>query len=136
MKSKDGTTHSSECRDEIIREQGDPEEMVSSGKAMKCLIVRDHESKAVFGHPVAQKGDDDAGYAVSRVVEDVKWLGYNRLILKSDNEPSILSLVSTALKMIRIDGMVDQVGEEHPHKYESQSNGATEVAVRELRGAV
>ena len=36
--------------------------------------------------------------------------------------------------MIRVHGELDQVSEEHPHKYESQSNGATEVAVRELRG--
>ena len=108
--------------------------MVDGGKALECFIVRDRESKAVFGHLVPVKGVDADGYSTARGVEGVKWLGYTKLLLKSDNEPSILNLASTALRVLRVDANIDLVSEELPHRYESQSNGATGVAVRELRG--
>lgn len=101
---------------------------------MVCLIVRDQKSKATFGHPVPQKGIDAEGYSVQRVVGNVKWLVYTNVTLKSDNEPSILKLVSTALGMLRVQAEIEKISEEHSHRYGSQTNGATEVAVRELGG--
>ena len=58
--------------------------------AIKVLIIRDSRSKSVFAHVVPSKGVDEGGFAVSMLVEDVKWLGYSRVTLKSDNEPAIV----------------------------------------------
>ena len=67
-------------------------EFESAGEsAIKVLVVRDDKSKAVFGHVVPQKGVDEKGFSVSALVEDIRWLGYTKLILKSDNEPSIVN---------------------------------------------
>ena len=103
----DGSVHS---RDEW--EKSDEREV--DGKTMlKVLVVRDMRSKAVFAHAVETKGDDEAGFAVRCVVDDVAYLGYSRVILKSDNEPAIVHLLREALKRLRVEGL-DQVGEEHP----------------------
>ena len=67
--------------------------MVEQNKILKCLIVVDYQSKAVFATVVARKGHDEHEYAVSFIMEAVKWLGYTSLILKSDNEPAMLHLV-------------------------------------------
>ena len=100
--------------------------------AVKLLIVRDDKSKAIFGHVVPRKGMDEKNFAVDSLVEDVKWLGYTRLTLKSDNEPAIVKLLTEALRELRING-VSQVLEEHPPEYDPQANGAAEVGVRLLK---
>ena len=51
------------------------------------------------------------------MVEDVKWLGYSKLTLKSDNEPAIVKLLSEALRELRVNG-VSQVLEEHSPEYD------------------
>ena len=67
------------------------------------------------------------------IVEDIKWLGYSKLILKSDNEPAILKLLSEPLRELRIEG-VPELLEEHPPEYDPQSNGSAEVGVQLLKG--
>ena len=85
--------------------------------AVKLLVVRDDKSKAIFGHIVPKKGIDDKSFAVDSLVEDVKWLGYSKLTLKSDNEPAIVKLLSEALRELRVNG-VSQVLEEHSPEYD------------------
>ena len=91
--------------------------------AVKLLIVRDDKSKAIFGHVVPKKGIDEKNSAVDLLVEDVKWLGYTKLTLKSNNEPAIVKLLSESLRELRING-VSQVLEEHSPEYDPQANGA------------
>ena len=86
------------------------------------------------GHVAPKKGVDEQGFAVDQVVKDIKWLGYSKVILMSDNEPSIVAVLRASLEVLRVSAEVAQVSEEHPKAYESQSNGSTEVAVRSLRG--
>ena len=62
------------------------EALVETGVAAKCLIVKDQNSKCIFGHVVPKKGRDADGYAVDCVKKDILWLGYTKVILKSDNE--------------------------------------------------
>ena len=88
--------------------------MVETGAAAKCLIVKDQNSKCVFGHMVPKKGLDAKGYAVNCVKNDVLWLGYSKVILKSDNEPSILALLQSTLGLLRVESQVSQVSAEHP----------------------
>ena len=68
------------------------EKDIDPSKVLKVLVVRDMRSKALFAHAVTAKGADVDGFAVQCVVEDVLWLGYLRVILKSDNEPAIVRL--------------------------------------------
>ena len=101
--------------------------------AVKILVARDSRSKYVFAHVVPMKGVDESRFAVDTLVNDVRWLGYNRIVLKSDNEPAIVKLLSEALRELRVQGL-DQCLEEHPPEYDPQSNGSAEVGVKLLKG--
>ena len=101
--------------------------------AAKILVVRDSRSKAVFAHIVPAKGADDRGFAVDALVSDVKWLGYVKVTLKSDNEPAIVKLLAEALRELRIQGL-EQTLEEHSPEYDPQANGSAEVGVKLVKG--
>ena len=51
----------------------------------------------MFAHVVPSKGNDADHGAVDFHLEDMKWLGFQRLILKSDNESAILTLLHSAM---------------------------------------
>ena len=114
----------------FISDQGDvadTEGFEAAGEgAAKVLVGRDSRSKAVFAHVVPAKGADEKGFAVSALTADVKWLGYSRLTLKSDNEPAIVRLLSESLRELRVQG-VEQALEEHSPEYDPQANGSAEV---------
>ncbi len=114
--------------------QGKLDEDRRLGKVMKCIIVRCHESKAVFAHAIPCKGPDEDGYVVDLVVSDVVFMGHTKLILKSDNEVSLLALVAQALMAIRCEANVASVTSEQAQEYESASNGGTETGIRHIRG--
>ena len=101
--------------------------------AIKLLVARDSKSKALFAHVVPVKGVDSKGFAVSSLVADVRWLGYTKVVLKSDNEPAIVKLLGEALRELRINGL-EQCLEEHPPEYDPQANGSAEVGVKLLKG--
>ena len=61
------------------------------------------------------------------VVDDVLWLGYAKVMLKTDKEPAIVKLLKEALTPLKV-SRVDQVGEEHSLPYDSQANGSEEDA--------
>ncbi len=106
-----------------------------AGTVVKCLIVRCHETKNVFAHVVPCKGADEDNYVVDLVTSDVAWLGHVKLLLKSDNERALVTLVTRALQAIRCNvEAVESVSKEHSQEYDSQSNGGTEVGIRAVRG--
>ena len=111
----------------------DDEFAAAGDGAVKMLVVRDSRSKAVFAHVVPQKGLNEKGYAVNALVEDVKWLGYTSLTLKSDNEPAIVKLLSEALRELRISG-VPQLLKEHPPEYDPMANRNAELGVKLVKG--
>ena len=57
---------------------------------------------------------------MSSIVEDVRGLGYSKLILKSDNEPAIVKLLSEALRALRIEGAASApvLMQEHSPEYD------------------
>ena len=102
---------------------------------LKILVVKDSKSKTVFAHAVPQKGVDADGYAVVRLVEDIRWLGYTKILLKADNEHAIVKLLHDSLRRIKTDVLdMEQVGKEHPPSYDSRSNGSVENAVKAVQG--
>ena len=82
-----------------------PEKDIDERFVLNIFLVRDMKSKAIFAHAVAAKGSDDAGFAVQCLVDDITWLGYSRVILKSDNEPAIVRLPKDSLKALRVEGI-------------------------------
>ena len=102
------------------------EKDIDPSLVLKVLVVRDFKSKSLFAHAVKCKGSDEDGYAVQCLVDDVRWLGYSKVILRSDNEPAIVRLPGDALTALRVDG-IDQACEEHPPPYGPQANGGIEV---------
>ena len=81
------------------------------------------------------KGADEGGFAVKAIVDYVVWLGYTKLVLKTDSEPAILNLLEESLRGSRIAG-VDQVMYENSPEYDPQSNGNAEVGVKLVTGMV
>ena len=102
----------------FTREELDASGVVTT-KGVKILVVKYCQSKCTFGHVVPTKGIDEKRFAVDMISEDVAWLGYTRLILKSDNEPAIEKLANEALRELRIDA-IDQVMKENPPPFDSQ----------------
>jgi hypothetical protein len=72
------------------------------GIIVKCIVIRDWESKNIYAHCVPCKGADEDEYVAQLVADDVAWLGYTRLIIKSDNEPALLALVRQVLGKVML----------------------------------
>ena len=105
-----------------------------TGEVIKCIIVRCMSTKNVMTHVVPQKGNDEEQYCANLAVEDLKWLGHTRVILKSDNERSIGALRARVARIMKVQEHVVNVQEEAPNTYDSQSNGGVEVGIRLVRG--
>ena len=110
------------------------------GEIIKCLVIRCFETKNIWSHCVPVKGADEEDYAAGLVSTAVLWLGHLEVILKGDNEPALQALVERTLTMLRVkvqeeDPNVNlkKLSKEVPPKYDSQSNGGTEVGVRLVR---
>ncbi len=105
-----------------------------SGQIIKCIIVRCSQTKCLFAHAVPYKGAGEDDLVANIVAEDILWLGHVELIVKADNEPALQALVTRVLEVVRVKGALSKVTREEPAKYDSQSNGGTEVGVRLVRG--
>ena len=98
-------THDSLTKLDFARDpEGDEklEAAIGDGTIVKCLLLKDLKSKAMFAWVVPNKGRDSTGFVVDQLTVAVKWLGYTNLVLKSDNEPAILALLRDTLRAIRI----------------------------------
>ncbi len=100
---------------------------------LKILVVNDSRSKYIGAHVVSTKGAGADRYAVEKLRGDIAWLGYTKVLLKSDNEAAIVQLLTETLKSLRIE-TVDQASPAHPPAYDSKANGAVENAVRQVQG--
>jgi len=105
-----------------------------AGRVVKVILLKCSETKVVLGHVVPCKGVDENLHVVKIVVDDVAWIGHTRVLLKCDNERSLVKLVREALKEARVQCPdLEQVAKEHPEAYDSQANGMIENAVRNVR---
>ena len=94
--------------------------------AAKVLTVKDSKSKAIFAIVVMYKGTVEIASA-ARAAELIQRLGYDRIILKDDQEPAITALAEQIKSQLP-----GQVIIEKSVKLDSQSNGSVENAVRYL----
>ena len=93
------------------------------------IVLEDDTSKVITAHIVPKEGVDE--HTVARIAQDIKNLGYKKIILKSDQEPAILALKEEIRRTLDIDVIMEEspVGE-------SQSNGRVERAVRTVKGQI
>ena len=99
---------------------------------VKCLMIRDRMTKCIFAMVIPQKGVDQDRWVVKQVVEAIEWLGHSKVLVKNDQERALVSLVREALKDLKV--LDVGASEEMSARYDSQSNGATEVGVKLVRG--
>jgi hypothetical protein len=105
------------------------------GDIVLCIVIRCYASKNIFCHEVPCKGDDEDRFVVNLAVEDIGWLGHTRVILKSDQERSLVALVTRALEVLKFKvDKLESISVEHSQKYDSQASGGTEIGVRAVRG--
>ena len=78
------------------------------------LVARLYPAKALLATVCPHKGVDEKVFSVQCLVDDIAWLGYTRIELRSDNEPAIVALLRESLKALRVEGVVEQASEEHP----------------------
>ena len=61
--------------------------------SITTLVAKDSKSKYLFGIPVPRKGLNEEEYATRMLLRAIQFLGYGRLILKSDQEPAIVKVL-------------------------------------------
>ncbi len=104
------------------------------GALVKCLILRDSETKVIWAHVVPVKGLDEERHVLTIVCNDLKWLGHTQMIIRCDNEPALKAMAEEAILAAKARiGNLDSLSREAPEPYESQSNGMTEIGVRAIR---
>ena len=92
------------------------------------LIVRDRRSKGIWSHPVPSTGVMHPCPARA-LMADLDFMGYKRIILKSDQEPIIIALCDAVNN-----GWHGEIVPEASAKGESKSNGEVERAVQSVHG--
>ena len=100
-------------------------------KPNPILCGRNSEDRWIFGYTLQAKGANEHG--AKMLEEEIRRLGSGRIVIRSDQEPSILALRDKACDscMVAIPGLlilreVSSVGQ-------SQANGLAEGAVREVK---
>ena len=73
--------------------------------AVRVIVAYCSGTGSPFMHVVPSKATSTDRFAAERVVEDIVFLGHTRVILRSDNEPALLQLVSSALGIGRVRGV-------------------------------
>eukprot|EP00971_Amphidinium_carterae_P343376 6483103-Amphidinium_carterae.1 len=93
------------------------------------VVLKDRKSDAYFSTCLDVKGST---YAIAFIAGAVQWLGYKRVVMKSDGEPSIVSLKKKAIESLP---GVECVPKEAPVG-DSRAQGAAENAVKQLKGMI
>ena len=105
----------------------------SDGKALTILVARERDTRMTCATVVPKKGAND-GFVAERVRAFVKELGYEfaTIILKSDQEPAIVSLIED----IRRGRGEVRTMVEHSPVGESASNGVVERGIQSVQGVI
>ena len=101
------------------------------------IVARDHDTRLTFAHLLMGKSTVNEEYAeeVLKFIHDgLKYLNYNKLILKCEQENSI-TVLRERVRQVRAAIGAQTIPEDAP-KGESQFNGVVEKAVQEVEDMV
>ena len=98
-------------------------------KGMPIMVIKDHDSGWTAARVVPKKGKQS--YAIKEVCKIIDWLGYRRVILKSDQEPAIMEVK----ECIKAERPEEIMFEESPVA-DSRSNAEVERAIQTVQGQV
>ena len=101
------------------------------------MVLKDFRYKSLWAYPVEGKGVGAAEWLVTQILEDLDTYGLDgcRLVLKSDQEPSIVE-VQHAIKDARGKAHSHGTAIENSKVGDSNSNARVERAIQELGGLV
>ena len=113
-----------------IKENGDVER-----HCLTVMVLKDFRYKSLWAYPVEGKGVGAAEWLVNQIVEDLDTCGLDwcRLVLKSDQEPSIIE-IQHAIKDARGKAHSHGTAIENSKVGDSNSNAKVERAIQELGG--
>ena len=94
------------------------------------LTMKDDRSGATMATAVRHKGTGD-GWALEYALKFIKFLGYKRIILKSDQEPAMMDFKTTIQKMFEGEAMI-----EDSQVKDKATNGFIENSIREVEGMI
>ncbi len=94
------------------------------------IVIHDSKTKAIIAHSVPRKGINN-GWIVEQINEDINNLGHSKIIVKCDQEPSIIQ-IQKGIAEIRSHETVPEV----TLVGSSASNGPVEHAIREVMGHI
>ena len=100
------------------------------GATLIVQVTRDVTSKCTFAHAVPRKGVSHL-FGAEQVCTDIECLGYKDVVIKTDNEPAMITL-QEEIRSRRTDKTIL----ENSPVGESQSNGIAERAVRSVANQV
>ena len=92
------------------------------------LVGKDRATKRVLAKTIPSKGVENP-YATKVLAGFLESSGYKKVVLKSDQEPSMVSVCKAARKEVDV-----EIVPEHSPVGESQSNGDVERAVQSVQG--
>jgi hypothetical protein len=102
-------------------------------RKLPFIVLRDHRTGLAFAHLLQGKSTvvaEYSDYVVNAVLNDVRYLDYKKVILKSDQESAMTALYERVRRLRNRTG--EQTLEEHSPVGESQSNGIVEEAIKEV----
>ena len=100
----------------------------AEGVTLPTLVGIDYNTEWISAYMVSKKGFDK--YALFCVVRDIEQSGYNRMILKSDQENSMTDIINAVKREGAED--IDVMTEKSPVG-EHQSNGEVERAIQSVQ---
>ena len=92
----------------------------------KVIVGKDEKTKSVFCHRIIAKGLTDE-WAIKKIIQDIRDLGRNQIILKTDGEPAIMAVQARIVALRE-----SQTVPRNPPAYNPQSNGPCEKAVQDV----
>ena len=98
-------------------------------RSMPILVIHDRKSEYIASHVVTSKGSN--AHATKMLKSEFEFMGYRKIVCKSDQESSILVLKETSTmtwsgEMLMADSPVG----------EHQANGHVERAIQRVQGIV
>ena len=111
----------------MFLKKGDSKEL--GIETLPIIVGLDRKRKSYMAHMVLEKGKNP--FAIAMVSREIELAGYNRIILKADQEPAISEMMAMA-KRERPEDV--EIIPEQPPAGEHQSNGDVELAAQTIEG--